>query len=133
MDLQEKKTPFSPSPSPSTTIVSNNTTTRVIQQSPLIELFEPSSPSRPHHNENTPRRRRSWVADELVASCSGCQSRFTIFLRRHHCRRCGLIFCNDCSNNRLTHLVDSQDKNYYRLWYKTYQLTPPLFSLLILL
>ncbi|PJF19165.1 hypothetical protein PSACC_01004 [Paramicrosporidium saccamoebae] len=54
---------------------------------PLIELFEPSSPTHPHHSNSTPRR-RSWIADTMVAACIGCQRRFSVFTRRHHCRSC---------------------------------------------
>lgn len=82
----------------------------------LVELFEPSSPTRPHRSESVPRR-RSWIADAAVSSCRSCARRFTLFLRRHHCRRCGSIFCNDCSNNRVTHLRGADDHNHYRLWY----------------
>ncbi|KAJ3209718.1 hypothetical protein HDU67_005976 [Dinochytrium kinnereticum] len=42
-----------------------------------------------------------WQADEDVAACGRCEKRFTLFLRRHHCRWCGLIFCDSCSSKRL--------------------------------
>lgn len=40
-----------------------------------------------------------WVPDELVSECSGCSIQFTLLRRRHHCRNCGFIFCNNCSNH----------------------------------
>lgn len=40
-----------------------------------------------------------WVPDELVSICTDCCSPFTIIRRRHHCRNCGQIYCNNCSNN----------------------------------
>ncbi|XP_057376034.1 FYVE and coiled-coil domain-containing protein 1-like isoform X1 [Daphnia carinata] len=39
-----------------------------------------------------------WVADGSIRDCQNCQSRFTIFVRRHHCRLCGRIFCHSCSD-----------------------------------
>ncbi|XP_051930680.1 FYVE and coiled-coil domain-containing protein 1 isoform X1 [Hippocampus zosterae] len=42
---------------------------------------------------------RWWLADREATHCLGCQSQFTWWLRRHHCRLCGRIFCYYCSNN----------------------------------
>ncbi|KAI8325086.1 hypothetical protein GQ54DRAFT_252028, partial [Martensiomyces pterosporus] len=42
----------------------------------------------------------AWEPDEATAVCRQCARRFTLFLRRHHCRRCGLVFCDSCSSNR---------------------------------
>merc|ERR1711871_288226 len=42
-----------------------------------------------------------WVDDELSTMCSGCSQEFTMFFRKHHCRRCGKVFCNDCSKHRV--------------------------------
>jgi len=39
----------------------------------------------------------TWVPDTDVVQCCGCQSQFGLFRRRHHCRRCGLVFCNSCA------------------------------------
>ena len=38
-----------------------------------------------------------WEYDELQPFCSNCACPFTPLNRRHHCRLCGKIFCNDCS------------------------------------
>jgi hypothetical protein len=37
-----------------------------------------------------------WKADEEQIVCEECNSKFTTFLRRHHCRTCGGIFCDKC-------------------------------------
>eukprot|EP01113_Clastostelium_recurvatum_P024294 TRINITY_DN2900_c0_g1_i5.p2 TRINITY_DN2900_c0_g1~~TRINITY_DN2900_c0_g1_i5.p2 ORF type:complete len:129 (-),score=18.87 TRINITY_DN2900_c0_g1_i5:293-679(-) len=31
--------------------------------------------------------------------CMGCEAAFTFFRRRHHCRKCGQVFCDSCSNH----------------------------------
>ncbi|KAK9477707.1 hypothetical protein V1514DRAFT_106092 [Lipomyces japonicus] len=46
-------------------------------------------------------RRNHWVTDESVQGCSSCQKAFTFWERRHHCRRCGLIFCAGHSSHVL--------------------------------
>uniref|UniRef100_A0AAY4CB59 Uncharacterized protein n=1 Tax=Denticeps clupeoides TaxID=299321 RepID=A0AAY4CB59_9TELE len=40
-----------------------------------------------------------WLVDREVKHCLDCQGQFTWYLRRHHCRLCGRIFCYYCSNN----------------------------------
>jgi hypothetical protein len=42
---------------------------------------------------------RPWMPDELVNRCHSCDLSFTAVRRRHHCRVCGQIFCNACSDN----------------------------------
>ncbi len=37
-----------------------------------------------------------WMNDEEATECGLCRSEFTIFNRRHHCRKCGALFCQDC-------------------------------------
>eukprot|EP00117_Sycon_ciliatum_P035834 scpid63679/ scgid27085/ Zinc finger FYVE domain-containing protein 21 len=38
-----------------------------------------------------------WVKDEEAARCSNCQTAFTFFVRKHHCRFCGDLYCSKCS------------------------------------
>ncbi|CBH18680.1 predicted zinc finger protein [Trypanosoma brucei gambiense DAL972] len=45
-----------------------------------------------------PFRVQPWERDESVTSCNACSRSFTHLVRRHHCRRCGLIYCHDCSS-----------------------------------
>lgn len=42
-----------------------------------------------------------WVQDESALACLQCHQRFRVLLRRHHCRKCGQIFCNKCSQKRM--------------------------------
>jgi len=40
--------------------------------------------------------RVDWIQDKDAASCISCGAAFTTFNRRHHCRRCGRVFCGNC-------------------------------------
>uniref|UniRef100_A0A8C6Q8R3 FYVE and coiled-coil domain-containing protein 1 n=1 Tax=Nothobranchius furzeri TaxID=105023 RepID=A0A8C6Q8R3_NOTFU len=42
---------------------------------------------------------RWWLVDKEATNCLDCRGQFTWYLRRHHCRLCGRIFCYYCSNN----------------------------------
>ncbi|XP_038881046.1 uncharacterized protein LOC120072677 [Benincasa hispida] len=44
-------------------------------------------------------RGNNWVVD--ASHCQGCSSQFTFINRKHHCRRCGGIFCNSCTQHRM--------------------------------
>eukprot|EP01038_Epipyxis_sp_PR26KG_P007878 gene7878-10694_t len=39
-----------------------------------------------------------WADDKIVKECTKCSVKFSLFLRKHHCRCCGQIFCEDCAN-----------------------------------
>ena len=40
-----------------------------------------------------------WVADHTVKHCK-CGKNFSLLTRRHHCRKCGHIFCDQCTGLR---------------------------------
>uniref|UniRef100_A0A5B7CG03 FYVE-type domain-containing protein n=1 Tax=Davidia involucrata TaxID=16924 RepID=A0A5B7CG03_DAVIN len=44
-------------------------------------------------------RGNNWVVD--ASHCQGCSSQFTFINRKHHCRRCGGLFCNSCTQQRI--------------------------------
>jgi len=48
-----------------------------------------------------PASKSNWQSDSLVAQCNGCSKRFGTFVRRHHCRGCGKLFCGACCQDNL--------------------------------
>jgi hypothetical protein len=38
-----------------------------------------------------------WMADGKSEFCSLCRDAFSVLVRRHHCRNCGLLVCKQCS------------------------------------
>ncbi|XP_057197426.1 RUN and FYVE domain-containing protein 2 isoform X2 [Triplophysa rosa] len=42
-----------------------------------------------------------WLKDKDATHCKLCEKEFSISRRKHHCRNCGEIFCNMCSDNEL--------------------------------
>ncbi|XP_052738707.1 myotubularin-related protein 3 isoform X2 [Bicyclus anynana] len=38
-----------------------------------------------------------WLPDSAAPRCQHCRNQFWLARRRHHCRRCGGIFCGSCS------------------------------------
>ncbi|KAL3641002.1 Protein free1 [Castilleja foliolosa] len=47
-----------------------------------------------------------WVPDEAVTKCIGCGTDFGAFVRKHHCRNCGDIFCDKCTQGRTALTAD---------------------------
>ncbi|KAJ7957894.1 FYVE zinc finger [Quillaja saponaria] len=47
-----------------------------------------------------------WVPDEAVSKCTGCGTDFNAFIRKHHCRNCGDIFCDKCTHGRIALTAD---------------------------
>jgi Ran GTPase-activating protein (RanGAP) involved in mRNA processing and transport len=52
----------------------------------------------------------AWEKDAEVPSCRACQVKFTLVKRRHHCRSCGRIVCDSCSNLRAHTRPGSSEK-----------------------
>ncbi|GKV21375.1 hypothetical protein SLEP1_g31359 [Rubroshorea leprosula] len=47
-----------------------------------------------------------WVPDEAVSKCTSCGTDFGAFVRKHHCRNCGDIFCDKCTHGRIALTAD---------------------------
>lgn len=91
----------------------------------LLGLFKSWIPRR---SEPSHVSRDFWMPDQSCRVCYECDSQFTLFNRRHHCRLCGRIFCARCTSNRVPTIpnelntsVEDWDKirvcNYcFKLW-----------------
>ncbi|XP_040566326.1 RUN and FYVE domain-containing protein 2 [Lepeophtheirus salmonis] len=44
---------------------------------------------------------QTWQKDNEVKECGSCTIEFNSFRRKHHCRNCGKIFCDKCSDNKI--------------------------------
>jgi len=42
-----------------------------------------------------------WLSDGDAQNCISCKTLFSFTRRRHHCRRCGGVFCRECSSFRV--------------------------------
>lgn len=44
-----------------------------------------------------------WYPDDMTTHCSNalCSSQFGLINRKHHCRKCGKIFCSNCWGREL--------------------------------
>nr|XP_057912961.1 zinc finger FYVE domain-containing protein 26 isoform X2 [Doryrhamphus excisus] len=60
-----------------------------------------SSPAKFQPPEQPPAQ-KDWVPDTQQHVCMVCRrERFTMFNRRHHCRRCGRLVCHACSERKM--------------------------------
>ena len=41
-----------------------------------------------------------WEPDSDCTNCTACARRFSLTNRKHHCRLCGLVYCESCSRQR---------------------------------
>jgi len=42
-----------------------------------------------------------WVPDQESSQCMACKAGFTTIRRRHHCRKCGGLYCGACTTKRI--------------------------------
>jgi len=41
----------------------------------------------------------TWLPDSHSDVCMMCKTSFDLLIRRHHCRKCGGIYCGGCCSN----------------------------------
>ncbi|KAI4787518.1 hypothetical protein KUCAC02_036414 [Chaenocephalus aceratus] len=92
----------SPTPSSASTpthTLSSNSSDREKDRSSAGKKHRSSAKFQPPEQ---PPARRDWVPDTKQLLCMVCQrERFTMFNRRHHCRRCGRLVCHACSERKM--------------------------------
>jgi hypothetical protein len=57
----------------------------------------------------------NWTKDKISSICQLCSEGFSLRVRRHHCRSCGVLTCDDCSSKRLilSSNLDGDNNNEY--------------------
>ncbi|KAI1311402.1 FYVE zinc finger-domain-containing protein [Xylaria venustula] len=65
---------------------------------PIAPEFVPSGQPATRQEFTVPR----WQPDSEVRNCPICDVQFGMFLRKHHCRKCGRVVCDRCSPHRIT-------------------------------
>ncbi|KAF9092369.1 hypothetical protein BGX23_004368 [Mortierella sp. AD031] len=61
-----------------------------------------SSQQPQYHPAHPPVLEAKWESDHKAIECKECHRKFSLWLRRHHCRRCGHVVCDRCSSHRAT-------------------------------
>lgn len=65
------------------------------------EIFDVVRSWIPWKTEHLNMSRDFWMPDHSCRVCYECDSQFTLFNRRHHCRICGRVFCAKCTANSI--------------------------------
>ena len=72
----------------------------VQQEQSLVDLGSMVAEEKLRGNELEELKRneakQTWVDSSSVADCRACGKEFGLLRRKHHCRRCGQIFCDEC-------------------------------------
>eukprot|EP01111_Echinosteliopsis_oligospora_P012234 TRINITY_DN4164_c0_g2_i2.p1 TRINITY_DN4164_c0_g2~~TRINITY_DN4164_c0_g2_i2.p1 ORF type:complete len:387 (-),score=103.74 TRINITY_DN4164_c0_g2_i2:50-1210(-) len=64
-----------------------------------------------------------WAKDDSSETCTSCSTKFTFLKRRHHCRRCGGLYCNDCCSLLASLPQGYNTKSRSRVCNKCFKLT----------
>lgn len=62
-----------------------------------------------------PEAAAQWVPDTASKRCQICLAAFHLTRRRHHCRICGLLTCNDCSLQRTYFPFTKERRSHHHL------------------
>ena len=94
--------------------------TQGVQTDWVLKITEAKNAIAPGSSEQTTAP--LWVPDSGSSGCCVCGKTFGIFTRRHHCRACGKIVCNDHSLKKLLldHINKDVEQRVCDLCHKSY-------------
>ncbi|CAG9536686.1 unnamed protein product [Cercopithifilaria johnstoni] len=61
------------------------------------------------------KKKPTWIADKEMLSCMLCCNKFTVFIRRHHCRCCGRVLCARCTTRKASLSYVNNPKKEHRV------------------
>ncbi|ORX78966.1 hypothetical protein BCR32DRAFT_222199, partial [Anaeromyces robustus] len=91
-----------------------NSTSQFLHLPKHLKKKVSSSPSKFETNYYTVSYRKAiprseWKPDNSTKHCKICGKNFSFFLRRHHCRLCGFIFCTYCCHRKVPLIIDDDN------------------------
>jgi hypothetical protein len=60
------------------------------------------------------RGNSKWQPDKAAPFCKMCFVPFTLRTRKHHCRLCGLVYCNLCTSHKIPFETPSKEGHWCR-------------------
>eukprot|EP01059_Diplonema_ambulator_P017907 TRINITY_DN3001_c0_g1_i1.p1 TRINITY_DN3001_c0_g1~~TRINITY_DN3001_c0_g1_i1.p1 ORF type:complete len:500 (+),score=37.55 TRINITY_DN3001_c0_g1_i1:170-1501(+) len=87
--------------SPSSLTIPEFTTAILANPSMYLLLNNPQAHPDPAPLWTPSQNPPSWTPDDASPRCYLCQNTFRWYRRRHHCRCCGHLMCNDCTKGRV--------------------------------
>ncbi|KAH9314030.1 hypothetical protein KI387_022657, partial [Taxus chinensis] len=79
-----------------------------IESTALLDFVEKVRTWIPRRADPAKISRDFWMPDQSCRVCYECDSQFTVFHRRHHCRICGRVFCSKCTQNTIPVSLDGR-------------------------
>lgn len=70
-------------------------------------------------NKIYPKETKKWIDSNAVIKCKICSISFGLFVRKHHCRSCGLVYCGYCCKKYIqipkNYInIPKEDSSYYQ-------------------
>ncbi|KAH6580367.1 hypothetical protein BASA61_009081 [Batrachochytrium salamandrivorans] len=67
----------------------------------FVQSAKPYCPSTSTGRSSRSTLATTWIPDQEATVCMICQAtKFSVFVRKHHCRQCGRVICHKCSQFR---------------------------------
>lgn len=71
-------------------------------QQKFVKMISPvSSGELGSSGRNIKLQADAWMPDKDVHNCCKCSRKFSVWVRKHHCRLCNRIFCKKCSFTKM--------------------------------
>ena len=87
----------------------------IVRLDRLLENMPGEAGKRREHERNIV----TWIDEDLVKLCPTCARSFNIARRKHHCRLCGSVMCQDCSQfvdfNFCRKLINPSNLSSYKM------------------